>query len=62
MVEGKRRAGHWGRWVEERVTGQSKGSQINLLQDPHTAEAVWNEIPRMLDGGWRRTVLPLFSG
>lgn len=32
---GKRRPSHWGHWTEEKVTGQSKGSQITLFQGPH---------------------------
>lgn len=58
---GKRRSGHWGHWTEERVTGQSKGSQITTPGSSQ-AKSAWNEIPRMLGGGWGRRVLPLFSG
>lgn len=42
---------YWGHWTEERVTGQSLGSQITLLQGPQ-AKSARNKIPRMLGGGW----------
>lgn len=58
---GKRRSGHWGRWTEERVTGQSKGSPITLLQGP-ASQVSLEQNPKNAGWGLGKEALPLFWG